>query len=167
MKNYYLFVLLLLCNQVSFGVYAQANDTGIVIEKAYARASIPGSNVSSAYMTIVNNSEKSVTFLGASSIISPRVEIHNHIMTDGMMRMRKMDNITINPKERVTLQPSGLHLMLFDVKKPLQTQHKVELTLRFSEKKPISIQVPVYNPMQEKSAREADEKLSTMHHHQH
>lgn len=167
MKNHYLFLLFLLCSQASFTNLAQGFQASIIVEKPYVRASIPGSSISSAYMTIINNGEKTVTLLGASSNISPRVEIHQHTMAEGMMRMRKMDNVLIKANERVVLQPSGLHLMLFDVKKPLQSQHKVELTLRFSDEQSVSIQVPVYSPMQEKSAQEADEQLSIMQHHHH
>ena len=164
MKNYYFILLSLLCSQLSL---AHTSKAEISVEKAYARASIPGSNISSAYMIITNNGEKAVTLLGASSNISPRVEIHQHTMSDGMMRMRKVDNVQIKANERVVLQPSGLHLMLFDVKKPLQSQHKVELTLRFSDKKSVLVQVPVYSPIQEKSAQEADKTLTIMQHHHH
>ncbi|MCW8832393.1 MAG: copper chaperone PCu(A)C [Colwellia sp.] len=167
MKNHHLFLLLLLCSQISFTCFAQAQQGEITVEQAYLRASIPGSNVSSAYMIIANNSEKAVTLLGATSSISPRVEIHQHTMVGGLMRMRKTDAIIIKANERVILQPSGLHLMLFDVKKPLQSQHKVELTLRFSDKKSVSLQVPVYSPKQEKLAQEANGQLSTMQHHHH
>ncbi len=147
--------------------FAQVEKTGITVEKAYMRASIPGSDISSAYMIITNNSEKAVTLLGASSSISPRVEIHQHTMVAELMRMRKINVIIIKANERVILQPSGLHLMLFDVKKPLKSKHKVELTLRFSDKKSVSLKVPVYSPMQEKSAQEADSQLSKMQHHHH
>ena len=124
--------------------FAQVEKTGITVEKAYMRASIPGSDIS-----------------------SPRVEIHQHTMVAELMRMRKINVIIIKANERVILQPSGLHLMLFDVKKPLKSKHKVELTLRFSDKKSVSLKVPVYSPMQEKSAQEADSQLSKMQHHHH
>jgi copper(I)-binding protein len=165
MKNHYLFLLFLFCNQISFYCLAQAEESDISVEQAYIRASIPGSDISSAYMIITNNSEKAVTLLGASSNISPRIELHQHIMEADLMRMRKINAMIIKGNERVILQPSGLHLMLFDVKKPLKPRHKVELTLRFSDKKPVSIQVPVYSPIQERSAQKADRQLSTMQHH--
>lgn len=167
MKKCHLFLLLLLFSQVSFVSFAQSQQVGITVEKSYVRASIPGSTISSAYMIITNNGEKAVTLLDASSSISPRVEIHQHTMVADLMRMRKRDAIIIKANERVILQPSGLHLMLFDVKKPLKPQHKVDLTLRFSDKKSVLMQVPVYSPKQEKSAQEANEQLSTMQHHHH
>jgi len=152
--------------------YSHATDINIEntpaqisVEKAYLRASIPGSNISAAYMTIVNNGEKTVTLLGASSNISPRIEIHQNTMKNNMMRMRKMEIISIKAKERIALQPSGIHLMLFDVTKPLQPQQEVELTLHFSNSEPVSLQVPIFSPIQEKSAQKSDEQHSHMQHH--
>jgi copper(I)-binding protein len=173
MKNYLLLLLLSTCS--FFGVaHDLANERVgveqkpvIYVKKAYIRSSIPGSSVSSSYMIIENNGEKTVTLLGANSKISPRIEIHQHSMSDGMMRMRQLDSIDIHAKQSIVLQPSGLHLMLFDVKKPLQAQQKIELTLNFSNRSPVIIQVPVYSLLQEKKAREATANLAVKQPHQH
>ena len=66
---------------------------------------------------------------------------------------------------RDSLQPSGLHLMLFDVKNPLKAQQNVELTLSFSHNPSVTIQVPVFSPLQEKRAQEADSTAQPAHHH--
>jgi|GEM_PF-495519 len=169
MKGSHLFLLFLLFSVISFNNFAQTNKVitpaKISVENAYARATIPGTSISSAYMTIVNSTGKTVTLLGASSNISPRIEIHAHSMENGMMRMRKLDSIVIRANERIILQPSGLHLMLFDVKKPLQSQQEVNLTLHFSAIKPVSLPLPVYNPQQEKAAQNNDAQPSMMQHH--
>jgi copper(I)-binding protein len=168
MKNNYLLCLLLLSSLVCFFVEANSNsvqkESTILIEQAYIRATIPGTSISSSYMVIENKGEKTVTLLGASSSISPRIEIHQHTMRDGMMRMRKLGSIDINPKERVKLQPSGLHLMIFDVKKPLSAQENIKLILNFSNNESVVVQVPVYNPTQEKVAAKASSKMHEHHH---
>jgi copper(I)-binding protein len=168
MKNNYLFYVLLVCSFVSFfgsanTILAQ-NSSEILIEHAYLRATIPGTSISSSYMEIENKGEKTVTLLSVSSNVSPQIEIHQHTMSDGMMRMRKLNSIDIDAKERVKLQPSGLHLMLFDVKKPLKAQQEGELTLHFSNKVSVTTQVPVYSPAQEKSAQKT---VAQMHEHHH
>ncbi len=168
MKNNYLFYLLLLCNFVCFFGQAHAtpekHSSMFVVEQAYIRATIPGTSHSSAYMEIENKGKKVVTLLSASSNVSPRIEIHQHTMLEGMMRMRKLNSIDINPKERVKLQPSGLHLMVFDVKKPLKAQQHVKLTLNFSNNESVTMQVPVYGPIQEQAAQKS---VSKMHEHNH
>lgn len=128
----------------------------ISVEHAYIRGLIPGSTVTSSYMVIENKGQKTVTLLGASSKISPRIEIHQHSMSDGMMRMRQLDSIDIKTNQRIVLQPSGLHLMLFDVKRPLQAQQKIELTLNFLNQSPVTILVPIYSPLQEKKSAGSD-----------
>jgi len=176
MKNSYLYLLLLLlCTCSFFGIANELSNekkgkeqkTLISVEGAYIRSSIPGTTISSSYMIIENKGEKTVTLLGANSKISPRIEIHQHSMSDGMMRMRQLDSIDINAKERIVLQPSGLHLMLFDVKKPLKAQQKVELTLNFSNTPSVIIQVPVYSPLQEKRAQKTDAHVAVQHTHHH
>ena len=168
MKNIYLFCALLLGNWVSFllgasPVSAQEKPTTL-IESAYARATIPGTSISSAYMEIENKDNNTIALLNVTSPASPRIEIHQHRMNDGMMRMVKLNSIDIPPKERVKLQPSGLHLMLFDVKKPLKAQQQVELTLNFSNNTSVTIPVPVYSPAQERTSQET---MSKMHEHHH
>jgi len=168
MKNNYLFSLLLLCNIVCF--YGIANPVSekksskILIENAYVRATIPGTSISSAYMQIENKGEKTITLLSASSSVSPRVEIHQHTMLDGMMRMRKVDSIDIQPKERIKLQPSGLHLMWFDVENPLMAGQNVELNLNFSNNESVIVHIPVYSPLQEKAAQKGSQNMHEHHH---
>jgi copper(I)-binding protein len=168
MKKIYLFCLLLICNFICF--FGQANPISekqhsmLLIEQAYIRATIPGASNTSAYLEIENKSDKNITLLSASSNISPRVEIHQHTMVDGMMRMRKLNSIDITARERVKLQPSGLHLMVFDVKTPLKAQQHVELTLNFSNNESVSLQIPVYSPIQEQAAQTSGQKMHEHHH---
>lgn len=171
MKNSYLLLLCWTCsffgiaNEFSNEKVELGQKSLISVEHAYIRSSIPGTTITSSYMMIENKGEKTVTLLGANSKISPRIEIHQHSMSDGMMRMRQLDSIEINARQRIVLQPSGLHLMLFDVKKPLQAQEKVELTLNFSNQSSVTIQVPVYSPLQEKRMQEVDSGVQQTHHH--
>ncbi len=130
---------------IAHNVVAQQQLSTLEVHEGYIRASIPGSTISSAYMTITNNSEKTVTFLGVSSKISSRIEIHQHTMLDGVMRMRQLESITIKSHDSVVLQPSGLHLMIFDVNGMLEPEEIVDLTLHFSDQKELSIQLPVYS----------------------
>ena len=168
MKNNYLFCLLLLSNLTSF--FAEAKNISekphsmMLIEQAYIRAVIPGTSISSSYMEIENKSEEAITLLGATSLVSPRIEIHQHTMLDGMMRMRKVEGIVIKPKKRIKLQPSGLHLMVFDVNNTLNSQEQINITLHFSNNESVVVPVSVYSPTQERAAQEA---TSNMHKHHH
>ena len=159
--------VILFCSLISFfggaNTITDSKSTKVTVEKSYIRATIPGTSISSSYMEIFNNSDHQVTLLAVTSNISSRIELHEHTMVDDMMRMRQIDSIEIKSKERVKLQPSGLHLMIFDVVKPLKPQQLVDLTLHFSNEKTLLIQVPVYSPIQEKALQK--NMLGTHKHH--
>lgn len=117
--------------------------SNIEITNAYVRESIPGNNITSAYMTITNNSAQAVKLIGAQSPISDRIEIHNHIMDDGMMKMRQMESIDIDKNQTVHLQPMGLHLMLFDIKNQLKSGDFVSITLTFKDSSSQTLNIPI------------------------
>jgi copper(I)-binding protein len=137
-KRFIFFTLLLV---MTSNVYATSD---ITVTDGYIKASIPGSSVTAAYMTISNTGNKAITLQKVSSTISDRVEIHEHTMTDNMMRMREVGKITINADSKVVLQPSGLHLMIFSLKQNVTEKDVIPLTLYFSNKTKIKIQLPVY-----------------------
>ena len=167
MKKIYLMFLVLLGCVITFSGYAASKtdqQSMLSIEQAYIRATIPGTSISSSYMEIENKSDNVITLERITSDASPRIEIHQHTMINGMMRMSKLNTLDIKSQERVKLQPSGLHLMLFDIKKPLKAQQKVELTLHFSNKESVVMTIPVYSPVQERTVQKS---MPNMHKHHH
>jgi len=134
----FLFVALLL------GLVNNTHATSLItVENGYIKASIPGSDITAAYMTLKNIGDKAITLQKISSTISDRIEIHEHSMADGMMRMREVGEVVVNAKSNVVLQPSGLHLMIFSLKKQMKEQDVIPLTLTFSNDTEIKIQLPV------------------------
>lgn len=121
-------------------VYA---TSAITVTDGYVKASIPGSDVTASYMTLSNTSDKAITLQKVSSTISDRIEIHEHSMADGMMRMREVDEIIIKAHSNVVLQPSGLHLMIFSLKHPVKEKSVISLTLYFANDTEVKIQLPV------------------------
>jgi copper(I)-binding protein len=63
------------------------------------------------------------------------VEIHSMSMTNGIMKMRKLDVLDLQPNKPEKLAPGGFHLMLFGLKAPLKAGDKVTLTLCFKDEK--------------------------------
>ena len=55
-------------------------------------------------------------------------------MENGVMKMRPVEGgLEIKPSETVTLKPSSLHIMLVDLKHPLQQGEDGEATLQIRE----------------------------------
>lgn len=128
----------------------------IIVENSYARESIPGTTISSAYMTLNNTSSVNVKLIAASSSVSERIEIHQHTMKNGLMKMRQRDNVEIVANEHVVFQPSGFHLMIFDLKKPLKADSSIIITLHFDDKSSVDVNYLVKGLKQKKQ-----------HHHHH
>ena len=120
-----------------------AQATEITVRQGYIRETIPGTNVSSAYMTIENRHDKPLVLISAHSTISPRLELHQHLMAQGMMQMRPVDSIIIDANSSVVLQPSGLHIMVFDLPSRLIAGDNVEITLNFKQHPDLIVELPV------------------------
>jgi copper(I)-binding protein len=56
-----------------------------------------------------------------------------HTMDDGVMRMRRIPHIHLPPGQTVSLEPGGLHIMLFDLPAPLRVDDQVPITLIFDD----------------------------------
>ena len=125
-------------------------NTKIVVENGYVRESIPGTSISSAYMTLTNTSSKNIKLIAASSTISDLIEIHQHTMENGLMKMRQIDSVEIAAKDQMVFQPSGYHLMIFDLKKPLKAEQQIIITLHFDDNSSLDVNYLVKGLKQKK-----------------
>ena len=64
-------------------------------------------------------------------------------MVDGMMKMGKVEKLDVEAGSSVVLQPSGYHLMIFNLKEPLKAGTHKPLTFHFSDNSEFTISVPV------------------------
>jgi len=141
---------ILLVSSVFANAGFASDNTEVLVENGYARESIPGTSISSAYMTISNLSAKNIRLISASSAVSERIEIHQHTMVDGLMRMRQRDYVEIAAKNSTVFQPSGFHLMIFDLKQPLKANENITITLHFDDQSSIDANYTVQGLKQKK-----------------
>ncbi|MES2637274.1 MAG: copper chaperone PCu(A)C [Pseudomonadota bacterium] len=104
----------------------------VSITDAWVRANAPGQSVGAAYMTL--KSPQDSTLFHVESPAAGSVEIHSMTMTNGVMKMRALETLTLQAGKPEKLAPGGFHLMLFDLKKPLKTGEKATFTLCFKDK---------------------------------
>lgn len=136
---------------VTFPNAGFANEnTKVLVENGYARESIPGTSISSAYMTVSNLSDHNIKLVSASSEVTNRIEIHQHTMVDGLMRMRQRDFVEISAKKSTVFQPSGFHLMIFDLQQPLKANEIITITLHFDDQSSIDAEYTVQGLKQKK-----------------
>ena len=103
----------------------------IVVKNAWVRAAPPGSKAMAAYMFIDNQGPKTMS---SSKIIAngfEKAEVHMSFIGNNIAQMRKLENISIDGKESIALEPGGLHLMLINPNKVPKKNSKVEILMFF------------------------------------
>ena len=126
----------------------------ISVVSAKARPSISGSNNSAAYITIKNNNKQDLVILAAmakknkdsAGSLANTVEMHM-IVTDnqGVSRMVKVDRLLVPKESELVMKPHGVHIMLIDLKKPLNYGDKIYADLIFEEIGLYQVEVTVGN----------------------
>lgn len=73
---------------------------------------MPGMGMSAAYMSLTNNTDRTVSISRVSSAQFESVELHESTVEDGVARMRPLSKLEIAGGATVTLRRGGKHLML-------------------------------------------------------
>lgn len=120
-----------------------ANQTSIQIEDPWARPTAEGAPVGAAYLTLTNSGTAPDRLVAAASPVAGRVELHTHLMEDGVMKMRRVEAIEVAPGTPTVLQPGGLHIMLIGLKSALNPGEQFPLALTLENAGKIEIEVPV------------------------
>jgi periplasmic copper chaperone A len=112
---------------------AWAESSSIKVDQIWARATPGAAKTAAIYLTITNTGTTPDTLEGeASTPIAEHADLHQDQVTNGVMEMRAVKSLTIDPGKTVTLDPSsGYHLMLIGLKGPLKEGQTVPLTLTF------------------------------------
>jgi copper(I)-binding protein len=115
-----------------------AADANVTVANAWARPS-----AGAAYVTLTNGGAEADRLVGAASAVAGKVEIHNHLMEDGVMKMRPVAGVDVEPGAPVKMEPGGLHIMLIGLKAPLKEGESFQLELKFQKGGSVTTTVPV------------------------
>jgi len=120
-------------------------DVGSIhISQPWARATPKGASSGAAYMTITNKGSTPDRVSCVSSDVSAKCQIHSMTMDNGVMKMRPVEGgLEVKPGETVTLKPSSFHVMLVDLKQPLQQGKTAEATLKFENAGTVKVEFPI------------------------
>jgi len=115
------------------------------ISRPWARASAGGSGA--AYLTLHNSNDHDHTLVSVASNVAKRVELHNHTMIDGMLKMRQVKGgLKIPAGDTVMLKPGGYHIMMMGLHAPLKEGTTFPLTLSFDSGEDVTVTVNVNAP---------------------
>ena len=124
------------------GVQAQT----VEVKNAWVRATVQGQKATGAFMQIT--AQAASTLVSVSTPVAGVAEVHEMKMDGDVMRMRPLTKgLELPAGKAVQLQPGGYHLMLMELKLPLQKDTTIPLTLTLRDSKGVQstqeLRVPV------------------------
>jgi copper(I)-binding protein len=128
---------------LSLCISTPAMSSSIVIQDAFARASIGLAKNGVVFMSIYNRSDKSDQLLGVQTDIAKNSSLHSHLNNNGIMKMRRVARIAIPRNSNIELKPGGFHVMLMGLKKPLTEGNQFNLTLVFKNTGKLTVPVKI------------------------
>lgn len=111
---------------------ACSSSADVSISNAWVRENAPGQKVGAAYMTLKSPEKSKLVYVEALDAAGV-VEIHSMTMNNGVMKMRMLEELILEPKQSVALKPGSFHLMLMDLKKPLKAGDNIKFRLCFKD----------------------------------
>jgi len=136
----------------SLTMTAQADADGITVHDAWSRATPPGITVGVAYFVIDNQGAQD-RLLRVSSPIAKQPELHVSKMQGGIMTMEELNTLEVGAHAKVAFAPSGKHVMLIGLRRPLKAGDSFPLTLTFEKAGAVKTTVRVYGISQSPGTR--------------
>lgn len=121
----------------------EAASKGITVLHPWVRATPGGAKLTAGFLEIKAGQGVRDRLVGVSTPAAGRGELHTHLKEGEIIKMRQIEAIEIPAGGSHILKPSGDHLMLIDLKQPLQEGDIVKLTLTFEKAGEISIDATV------------------------
>jgi copper(I)-binding protein len=140
-KNFYFWLFLVLFSK-ALPVYAFP-ESPLFVTGAFSRAT-KGKN-GAVFLKIKNSTNKKRHLMAASisKNVADHCELHTHIKEGTVFQMRPVPHMQIPANDSLILQPGGLHIMLMNLKHPLNKDFLFKLTLEFDDQEKKEILVPI------------------------
>jgi copper(I)-binding protein len=125
------------------GTDATAHTAVMHIHDPMARPAPLAGGTGAVYFSLHNGGDTSVQLLGVESPAASAVEIHTTQDDNGVLRMRQITGLKLEPDESIQMTPGAMHLMLVDLAAPLAEGDTIEVTLHFEGADDLRFAVPV------------------------
>lgn len=113
----------------------------LTIAPDHIRAPGAGALTTAGYLSITSPIDDAL--VGASIDGAGAVEIHTMSMEDGVMHMRRVNEIPLPAHKSVALAPGGDHLMIFEPGANFEDGSTVQVTLVFEKAGEVTVDMPV------------------------
>ncbi|HKK35703.1 MAG TPA: copper chaperone PCu(A)C [Paracoccaceae bacterium] len=116
----------------------------LTVTDAYARSGNP--NTGAAFMTVMNAGETPDRLVEARSDVARKTELHTHVISDGIARMRPVDAIEIPAGGEARLERGGDHDMFIGLHEPLPPGATFPVELVFESGRSLTVELTVEGP---------------------
>ena len=113
---------------ISAAVSAQ---TTVKVEDAWVRGTVAAQKATGAFMRLT--ASINARLVAAESPVAGVTEIHEMAMDNNVMKMRAIKGLDLAAGRATELKPGGYHVMLMDLKQPVQAGQTVPITLVFED----------------------------------
>lgn len=117
------------------------NAPTVTVADARCRAAPAGAPTGGCYVTLTASADDKL--VAVETTAAERAEVHSMDMTDGVMRMRKLDDLALPAGKAVMLSPGAEHLMIIAPKATLAEGGVVPLTFKFAKAPAQSVEAPI------------------------
>ncbi len=97
----------------------------------------------SVYLTIVNETGAPLHLTGLRTDVAREGTLHHTLVDGGIARMLRINEVEIQPRETLKLEPQEMHVMLTGLEAPLTEGKTFPLTLIFREIGEVTVEVMV------------------------
>ena len=127
---------------ISFAWNADGATPGIVVTKAWARATPPGATTGAVYVTLENQGSTPDRLVKITSPAAGSAMLHETVEEGGVSQMRMIEG-EIPAGSTFGMKPGGVHIMLMGLATPLKKGETVSLTLDFETADDVTIEVKI------------------------
>lgn len=122
-------VLVLLVAAVTFGC-AGAETHTFAVTDVWARSTPNG--LGAVYGTFTTDVDDELVAADVDGVIAGRVELHEVIDVDGVMRMQQVTGIPLSRTQQLTLKPGDFHVMMLEMPQMLAEGATFPVTFTFA-----------------------------------
>jgi copper(I)-binding protein len=121
---------------------AEPGKPGVTVENAWVRLPPVAGRPGAAYFTL-RSSGGSYTLESIASPQVGRIELHDSMMSDGVMKMAPMTPPALPDRGEIKFEPGGNHAMLFEIDPGIKAGDRIRLSFTLQPKLVVEAEVPV------------------------
>ena len=112
---------------------AVAQAPTVEVGHAWARATPSGATTAALYMTLINKGTENDRLVLVTTPVAGVAQLHMTTTKNGVMGMRPVAGLDVEPGVPTVLKPGGYHVMLMDLKGPLLAGRSFPVSFTFEK----------------------------------